>query len=132
MRNKSNVFPQFIQTSFVSLPQSTSPFNPTFLIDLSLFSFREKSFLNSKLSSSLRFQRSSCLKSTLTSPFRSPPCTLKQRWVQQDEDSAWLFFKLVLKTVLSSVVSSIQHTRLMADHAPPFQNSLCVSRGEYE
>ena len=112
------MFPQLIRTSFVFPHWSSYHSNPSFLTDFPLFLFEEKSFLNSKLSSSLHFQRPVCVKSILTSPFRSPPSAIKYRWVQQDEDSAWPFFKFVLKTVLSSLISLVQQIKPMMNRTP--------------
>ena len=111
MRNKSNVFPQSIHLPSISPYMPSSLPSPLFPISPFLFLFREKSFLNSKLLSSLHFQRPIPLKSILTSLLRSPLLAPKGLWVQQDEDSAWPFFKFVLKTVLSSVPSLVQQIK---------------------
>lgn len=122
------VSPQLTQTSFGSPNRSlpSSPFG--FLIYIPALMYRAQSFLNSKLLSSLRFQRPVASKSISTSFFRSPSLTLKPRWVQQDEDSAWPFFTFVLKNVLSSGTSLVEQKTIDQPDSTPSKHPLRLSR----
>jgi hypothetical protein len=144
MRNQPNVFPLFV-SPFVDFPSpfDLNRFRASFIFQITskmirfpypftvLYPFTEKSFLNSKLSSSLLFQRSSIWKQIHASFFRSPPPAYLYGWVQQDEDSAWPFLNVRFETVLRCCIRFIsiivQHSMALQTQNHPY-----ISRGEYE